>query len=92
MDRLRPYWMSFAVALRFPHYAVRTLEKEKDPIFCLLGEWLRGANQEHDESPLAWTTFVRALRDANLREEVHILENFILYPLESITQTGQQRV
>lgn len=88
MDRLRPYWMSFAIALRFPHYTVRTLEKEKDPIFCLLGEWLRGANQEHDTTPLTWTTFVRALRDANLREEANILEKFILYQAMSTESLG----
>ena len=79
MDRLKPYWRSFAIALKFPHHTVLTLENEQDPLFHLLSEWLRGASQEHDSRPLAWTTFVEALRNANLQEEANILEKYILY-------------
>ena len=50
------------------------MEHKDDPVYHLLSEWLRGANQERDSRPVTWATLITALRDANVQEEADILE------------------
>ena len=45
-----------------------------DPVFYLLNEWLRGANQESDSRPVTWATLITALRVANIPAEADTLE------------------
>ena len=74
MDRLQPYWRRLAVALKFHLSDITVMKQEDDPVFHLLSEWLRGANQERDSRPVTWATLITALRDANIKEELDILE------------------
>ena len=74
MDQLRPHWRRLAVALKFHHSDITVMKQEADPVFHLLSEWLRGANQERDSRPVTWATLITALRDANIKEELDILE------------------
>ena len=50
------------------------MKQEDDPVYYLLSEWLRGANQERDSRPVTWGTLITALRKANVQEEADILE------------------
>ena len=74
MDQLQPYWRRLAVALRFRLCDITIMKQEDDPVFHLLSEWLRGANQERDSRPVTWTTLITALREANVQEEANMLE------------------
>ena len=74
MDRLRPHWRRLAVALEFHHGDIAVMKQEEDPVFYLLSEWLRGANQGRDSRPMTWATLITALRDANVQKEADILE------------------
>ena len=74
MDQLHPYWRRLAVALKFRQCDITVMKQEDDPVFHLLSEWLRGANQERDSRPVTWGTLITALRKANVQEEADILE------------------
>ena len=74
MDQLQPYWRRLAVALRFRQCDITIMKQEDDPVFHLLSEWLRGANQERDSRPVTWATLITALREANVQEEANMLE------------------
>ena len=74
MDRLQPHWRRLAVALKFHLSDITIMKQEDDPVFHLLSEWLRGANQERDSRLVTWATFITALCEANVQEEVDILE------------------
>ena len=78
MNRLRPHYIRIAIALKFPQHTVATLEHYDDPVYYLLSEWLRGANQEVDPRPVTWGTLITALRDANFPEEVKMLEKYLI--------------
>ena len=74
MDQVKPHWRRLAIALKFPQHEIATMENKDDPVYYLLTEWLRGANQEKDKRPVIWGTLVQALRFANIQEESNILE------------------
>ena len=58
------------------------MEKKDNPVYYLLSEWLRGANQEKDSRPVTWRTLIKALQQANVQEEVDILaKHFIQIPM-----------
>ena len=79
MDRIKPRVARLAIALSFPRHIRENLKTTPDPVLYLLDEWLRGANQEYDPSPLTWGTLITALQHAGLMEEVEILEeNFVI--------------
>ena len=91
MDQLQPYWRRLAVALKFHHNDITVMERKDDPVFYLLSEWLRGANQERDSRPVTWATLITALRDANVQEEVDILgEHFVEIQLPVVPVTMSQ--
>ena len=75
MDQLHPHWRRLAIALKFQLCDITVMKQEDDPVFHLLSEWLRGANQERDSRPVTWRTLITALRDANVQEEANILED-----------------
>ena len=74
MDQLQPYWRRLAVALKFRLSDIAIMGQEDDPVYYLLIEWLRGANQEGDSRPVTWATLITALRDANIQVEADLLE------------------
>ena len=74
MDRIRPQVTGLAIALGFPRHVIALLKNDSDSVRFLLTEWLRGGNQVHDSRPLTWGTLITALREADLQEEVRILE------------------
>ena len=74
MDQLHPHWRRLAIALKFRLCDITVVKQEDDPVFHLLSEWLRGANQERDSRPVTWETLITALKDANVQEEAKILE------------------
>ena len=74
MDRLRPHWKEFAIALGFPPHSIATIEGSNDPLYQLLSEWLRGANLGKDKRPITWKTLIDALHKANIHEEADTLE------------------
>ena len=74
MERLQPKWRRFAIALRFPQHKIKTMERNDDPVFDLLNEWLHGGNMEEDRRPATWGRLIEALREVNYHEEVDILE------------------
>ena len=79
MDRLRPHWKEFAIALRFPSHSIATIQDSNDPLYQLLSEWLRGANLGEDTRRVTWKTLIEALRKANIHEEADTLEkHFVL--------------
>ena len=82
MDRLQPYWKRLAAALKFHYGDITVMEHKDDPVFYLLNEWLRGANKEKDSRPLTWATLITALRDANIKEELDILEEHFVEKTE----------
>ena len=73
MDQLRPHWWRLAAALKFNHGDITVMEHKDDPVFYLLREWLRGANQERDSRPVTWRTLITALRDTNVQKEADML-------------------
>ena len=78
MDQLRPYWGRLAIALKFPLHKIAIMEKKDNPVYYLLSEWLRGANQEKDPRPVTWRTLIKALRHADVREEATVLEKYFI--------------
>ena len=82
MDQLKPHWRELAIALKFPQHEIAIMEKKDNPVYYLLSEWLRGANQEKDSRPVTWRTLIKALQQANVHEEVAILaKHFTEVPL-----------
>ena len=74
MDQLQPHWRRLAIALKFQQSDITVMKEENDPVYYLLSEWLRGANQERDSRPVTWATLITALCDANVQEEADMLE------------------
>ena len=74
MDQLQSHWRRLAIALKFRLCDTTIMEHKDDPVFYLLSEWLRGANQERDSRPVTWRTLITALRDANVQKEADMLE------------------
>ena len=92
MDQLRPHWRRLAAALKFHHSDITVMEHKDDPVFHLLREWLRGANQDRDSRPVTWATLVTALHDANVQEEADILEEHfveIRLPVVPVAAEGE---
>ena len=89
MDQLHPHWRRLAIALKFQQCDIAVVKQEDDPVYHLLSEWLRGANQERDSRPVTWATLITALRDANNQEEADILgKHFVeiklpVFPMEA---------
>ena len=79
MQRVRPHWRDLAIALKFSQHEIATMKHEDDPVYCLLGEWLRGANQEEDTRPVTWGTLIEALRHADVQEEATVLEKHFIH-------------
>ena len=66
--------MKVAIALKFPQHEIANMKSEADPVYYLLTEWLRGANQVNDSRPVTWATLITALRVANIPAEADTLE------------------
>ena len=82
MDQLKPHWRRLAIALKFPQHEIAIMENKNDPMYYLLSEWLRGANQEKDPRPVTWITLIEALQFANIQEEATVLKkHFIQVPV-----------
>ena len=91
MNQLYPYWRRLAIALKFRQCDIAAMKQEDDPVYYLLSEWLRGANQERDSRPVTWATLITALRDANVQEEANILDkHFIVGNKPIVTVTRPQ--
>ena len=81
MDQVKPQVTRLAAALGFPKHIIDDMETKRDPVFYLLGEWVKGRNQEHDSRPLTWGTLITALGEAGLLEEVKIMQqHFVAVP------------
>ena len=78
MQQVGPHWRKLAIALDFPESEIAIMEKKDDPVFYLISEWLRGANQEKDPRPVTWRTLIEALRHANVQEEATVLEKYFI--------------
>ena len=78
MQQVRPHWRDLAIALKFPQHEIANMEKKDDPVYYLLGEWLRGANQEEDPRPVTWGTLIEALQHANVQKEATVLEKHFI--------------
>ena len=82
MQQVRPHWRELAIALKFPQHEIAIMESKDNPVYYLLSEWLRGANQEKDPRPVTWKTLVEALQHADIQEEATILKkHFIQVPV-----------
>ena len=82
IQQVRPHWRELAIALKFPQYEIAIMESKDNPVYYLLSEWLRGANQEKDLRPVTWGTLIEALQHADVREEATILKkHFIQAPV-----------
>ena len=79
MDQLKPHWKRLAIALKFPQHEIAIMENKDDPVYYLLGEWLRGANQEKDTRAVTWRTLIEALQHANVQEEATVLEKHFIH-------------
>ena len=91
LDRLKPHWKEFAIALRFPPHSIATVEGSNDPVYQLLSEWLRGANVGKDTRPITWKTLIEALHKAGIHNEADILEkHFVLKTAVVALQFGMQ--
>ena len=91
MDQLQPHWRRLAIALKFRQCDIAVMEQKDDPVYHLLSEWLRGANQERDSRPVTWATLITALREANVQEEANILEkHFVKIRLPAVPVTMSQ--
>lgn len=78
MDQVRPYWRKLAIGLKFLQHSIDTIRDSDDPIYYLMSEWLRGANQEQDLRPITWESLIASLRHANLQSEADILEKNLI--------------
>ena len=90
MNQLYPHWRRLAIALKFRQCDIAAMKQENDPVYYLLSEWLRGANQERDSRPVTWATLITALRDANVQEEANILEEHFVGNKPIVTVTLPQ--
>ena len=81
MDQLKPHWKRLAIALKFPQHEIATMKNEDDPVFYILSEWLRGANQGKDPRPVTWSTLIETLQHANVQKEVTVLEKHFIESL-----------
>lgn len=81
MERIRPHFKQVAIALKFCHHDIDTIEKKDDPVYDLLSKWLEGANQEEDPRPLTWETLITAIRDAGVHEVANILTKYLVQPV-----------
>ena len=88
MDQLKAHAVRLAIALRFPRHAITAVECHDDPVYYLLHEWLRGANKELDQRPVTWRTLTEALRAANCQEEADKLDQYLIEPNSSDTDTS----
>ena len=88
-QQVRPYWRDLAIALKFPQHEIATMKNEDDPVFYILSEWLRGANQEKDPRPVTWSTLIEALRHANIQEEATVLENHFVKTSMTAPNSGK---
>ena len=84
MQQVRPHWKDLAIALKFPQYDIAIMEKEANPVYYLLSEWLRGANEEKDPRPVTWRTLIQALRHANLQGEATVLEEYFIITVPNV--------
>ena len=66
MDQLQPHWRRLAIALKFRQCDIAVMKQEDDPVYHLLSEWLRGANQERDSRPVTWGTLITAVHYVKL--------------------------
>ena len=79
MDQIKPHFRQVAIALNFSHHEVAAMERSgDDPVYHLLSEWLRGANQDEDPRPATWRTLITALREARLNEAANKLEKYMV--------------
>ena len=78
MDQVKSSWKRLAVGLKFPQHRIATVEEKDDPVYFLLSEWLRGANQEIDLRPITWESLIASLRDTNLQLEADTLESHLI--------------
>ena len=92
MNQLQPHWRRLAIALEFLPCDIAVMEHKDDPVFHLLSEWLRGANQERDSRPVTWATLITALRDANVQEEINMLEKHFVQTVAISRQSGELNV
>ena len=91
MDQLQPHWRRLAIALKFRQCDITFMKQEDDPVYHLLSEWLRRANQERDSRPVTWATLITALHKANVQEEANILEkHFVEISLPAVPVTMSQ--
>ena len=88
MNQLSPHWRRLAIALKFPQYEISIMEKKDDPVFYIMSEWLRGANQVNDPRPVTWRTLIEALRHADVQEEATILEKYFIHILVTISKAA----
>ena len=91
MDRLKPpqHWRSLAIALKFPYHKIATIKSKDDPVFCLLNEWLQGANHDNDQRPVTWRTLIEALRHANVHAEAYELEKHCIQVPSELSNSFQ---
>ena len=79
MDQIQPRWARLSTALKVLPHTIEVVKCKYDPVFHLLSEWLRGADQpDNDRRPLTWRTLITALREANIQEEANILEDYLV--------------
>ena len=78
MEQVNSSWRRLAIGLKFPQHRIATIEEKDDPVYYLLSEWLRGANQGIDLRPITWESLIASLRDANLQLEADTLENHLI--------------
>ena len=84
MQQVRPHWRDLAIALKFPQHEIAIMEKKDDPVYYLLSEWLRGANQVNDPRPVTWGTLIEALQHANVQEEATVLKNHFIVTIPNV--------
>ena len=87
MDQVKPHWRRLAIALMFPQHEIAAIADEKDPVYYIFSEWLRGANQEDSSRPVTWRTLINALRVANVHNEANVLEQHCVNSMA--TQSGE---
>ena len=83
MDQIKPHWIQLAIALKFPPYAIATMERKGDPVYYLLSEWLQEATKKEDHRPVTWRTLIESLRHANLQQEATVLDEHCMIPKET---------
>lgn len=87
--RLKPHWRDLAIALQFLQNDIANMESKDDPVYYILTEWRRGANQENDPRPVTWRTLITALRHANIQDEATVLDKHLVDTSVSVPQPGE---